>query len=751
MPSRAPKSILPWRRLAARLASIRWVDLDALNPRLVLGGWLVAIVLAALLLVLRPVSIPDTTLSGAPGTPAHQVEVLLERDFGQKLGSTAGLVIEGPVDAPALETALRAAIPAIRSVLEVKPDTKRPVRLFQVSFDPSVSLSKAQDLTPAIRDAVSRFSQGRFKAWLSGSTAFQHDTKAQSRHDSRRSESLSLLVSLVVLVLIFGAFSAALIPLLVGASTILFFNAAMALLGLPMSPVSRVLSSLLGLALAIDYAIFLVGRFREEQRHGATPADALAATLDHPRRTIVTAALVMTASLLPLALPDVSISRVTVLNLVLVIAISLVTTLLLVPALLTLKPALLDWPRPLARAIGKLDPERYWAPFARHVVRHPWRYLALSLVIVGSLAVPASRMQLWEPVQAIAPKDSESFVGYQRLAANGWSGELMPVILAVKARPGGNVLEPEAVRYVAALTESLQAHPRVAEVTSLTTWRPGFTTEEYVAALGLVQRLGPWAPSQGLDALVNTKNGSDVTLLAVAPRDLMALDDTRAILDSVQAYSTAHPEFDLLAGGVVARVQDFTHELYRPLPLMLGAVILGVLVLLTVALKSVVIPLKAAVINFAPIVGALGVLVLVFQEGWLSGLLGTPVNGAVTNLVPILVFCLTFGLSMDYEILIMSRIQEAYLRGKDLEDAIVEGMSRSGSLITGAVLILLGVFATGITSSSPQTQEVCLGLSAALVLDATVVRFLLVPALMRLMGKWNWWIPGMQRQGRLHH
>ena len=711
------------------------------NPRLVLGGWIVAIVAAALVLALRPVEIPDVALTGAMGTPAQQVEAILERDFGQKLGSTAGLVVEGPGDASMLEAGLRDAIPEIHALREIKPEANRPVRLFQLTFDPAIRLSDAQNLTPTIRKEVARLADGRFKAWLTGSTAFQYDAKTQSRHDSRRSEGLSLLVSLVVLVLIFGALSAALIPLLVGASTILFFNAVMALLGLPMSPVSRVLSSLLGLALAIDYAIFLVGRFREEQRHGATPATALAATLDHPRRTIVTAALVMAASLIPLALPDVSISRVTVMNLLLVIGLSLTTTLLLVPALLTLKPALLDWPRPLAQALGKLDPERYWTPFARHVVRHPVRYLLLSLGIVITLAIPMSRMQLWEPVQAIAPKDSESFVGYQRLAENGWSGELMPVVLAVKAPPGKTMLDADSVRAVAALTEALEHHPRVAEVTSLTTWKPGFTTDDYLAALGMVKRMGPIAPVKQLKALVNVDAGSTTTLLAVAPRDLMALDDTRAILDAVRVYAAEHPDYPVLAGGVVARVQDFTHELYRPLPVMLSGVILGVLILLTLRLRSVVIPLKAALINFAPIVGALGVLTLVFQEGWLSGILGTPVNGAVTNLVPILVFCLTFGLSMDYEILIMSRIQEAYHGGKDLEDAIVEGMSRSGSLITGAVLILLGVFATGIASSSPQTQEVCLGLSAALVLDATVVRFLLVPALMRLMGRWNWWTP----------
>jgi len=716
------------------------------RPRLVLGVWLASLLACVLLLAFRPITLPDIPLSGAPGTPAHQVEDILERDFAQQLGSTAGLVIEVPPDSPGidpqlLEKELRAALPAIRSLRERRSGRSHSVRLFQIAFDPEIPLSDAQRLTPEIREHVSRISQGRFKAWVTGSTAFQHDAKAQSHRDSRRSEGLSLLVSLAVLILIFGALSAALIPLLVGATTILYFNAVMALFELPMSPVSRVLSSLLGMALAIDYAIFLVGRFREEQRHGAGPADAIAATLSHPRRAIVTAALVMAASLLPLAIPDVSISRVTVMNLLLVIGLSLATTLILVPAMLGLNPALLDWPRPLARAIGRLDPERYWAPFARHVVRRPVRYLLLSLLVIGGLALPASRMRLWEPVQAIAPTDSESFIGYQRLHSDGWSGELMPVILAIKAKPSGSMLDPEAVRYVAALTRTLGAHPRVAEVNSLTTWRPGFQTEDYVRTLGLIERLGPLAPANGLEALVNLQGGSDVTLIAVAPRDLMNLDDTRAILESVDAYARENPDFEVLAGGVVARVRDFTHELYRPLPLMIALAIAGVLAILMRYMGSLVLPLKAAVVNFAPILGALGFLTLVFQEGHFHQLLGTPVNGAVTNIVPILVFCLTFGLGMDYEILIMSRIQEAYRRGKSLEDAIVEGMSRSGSLITGAVLILLGVFATGVTSSSPQTQEICLALCAALVLDATVVRFLLVPCSMRLMGKWNWWNP----------
>ncbi len=172
---------------------------------------------------------------------------------------------------------------------------------------------------------------------------------------------------------------------------------------------------------------------------------------------------------------------------------------------------------------------------------------------------------------------------------------------------------------------------------------------------------------------------------------------------------------------------------------MLTLIIGGVFILLSWHFKSVILPIKAALINFVPILGSFGVLVLIFEYGWGQNLLHTAVNGAITNTVPLILFCLVFGLSMDYEVLMLGRMHEYYLEHRQVKPAIIEGLAQSGGLITSAVLILLGVFLPGCFSTSSQTQEICLGIVAAMAIDATLVRLFLVPSFMTLMGHWNWW------------
>ncbi|MNX91141.1 Membrane protein YdfJ [compost metagenome] len=553
-------------------------------------------------------------------------------------------------------------------------------------------------------------------------------------------------MSLGVLVLTFGSLSATLIPLLIGGSTLLLFNALVAVAHLPMNPVSRILSGLVGLGLAIDYTVFMVSRFKEEVRGDRPLAEAVRRTVAYPGRTVFFSALVMVVSIGALWLPDVSLSRTVVIDLLAVIGVSLVNTLVMGPVLLALKPDWLDKPRWLSRWIEARHAERFWRALAEAVVRHPKRSFTLALGMLLLLALPATRMKLWEPVMAIAPKDSESMRAYQLLERDGWGGELVPVDVIVQALPGKTIYEPETLAYLHDFTRAMERHPRVAAVRSLTSWNPAFDQGTY-QAFYRIYGAAPWLAANAPFAPLVSRDGATATLVRIHPRDLMTLEDTQAILEAARQYARAHPERRVEVGGVVARVKDFTHELYRHLGAVLALVVGGVCLILAVYMRSVVLPLKAAVMNFLPILASLGVLTLLFQDGWLGGVLHTPHNGAVTNIVPLVLFCIVFGLSMDYEVLILSRITEAYERSKDLEAAVIEGLSRSGSLITGAALILLGVFATGIFSSSPQTQEICWGISVAILIDATIVRLLLVPSFMVLLGRWNWWMPG-RSQGK---
>jgi len=676
----------------------------------------------------------ETELSGAQGTSAAQVLEILKHDFGQRLGSSAAIVLPAGVATETLQMALPQKFAEVQTVLPMAGQGSHQWQLLRLDFDPAYEVVKTQALTADLRTYLQAWAaEAQTEIYLTGNTAFQSDAKAESKRDSRRGEGLALLISLGVLVLNFGALSAALLPLLMGASTLIWLNALIAWMGWSVNPVSRILTSLVGLALSIDYALFLVSRFREERQHQAL-LPALVVSLQQAGHTVLFSGLIMLCSLSALLLPDVSLSRTVMQHLLLVIGIAMLHALVVLPAVLAISERWLNWPRPLARYVQKLDTYPHWRRFTTHVVDHYRAYFVLSLLLLGLLVWPVSQLKLWEPVQAVAPKQSESMRAYQLLAADGWGGELLPVVLVAEAPD--TVFDAEFIAWLYALDRHLAALPTVERVQSLVSGQAELA--EYQHLYQSLGSLGGWGLPPALEQIVNLHTGSQRTLIYVFPRDAMALEHSRQILTAARSYAQAHPDYPLHIGGVVARVQDFTHELYRHLPWMLLWILLGVLGLLWWQMKTPVLPLKAALINFFPILGAFGVLVMVFQLGW-GQWLNFPFQGAVTNIVPIVLFCIVFGLSMDYEVLILSRVSEHYHQHGDLREALIEGLARSGSVITGAVLILLGVFLPGVFSSSPQTQEICLGIVAAIVLDATVVRLFLVPSVMMLMGRWNWW------------
>lgn len=711
---------------------------------LILALWLLLLSGALLNLGLNPYENPETELTGARETESAEVVRILRQEFGFRLGSTAAVVLERPEKAQALAEILQQQFPQLRQVQKINSSRAHRYSLLQLDFNAEIKLPEAQALTGPLRNFLKQWSAREgVRTWLTGNTTFQYDAQEAGRRDSHQGESIALLLSLLILILNFGALTSALLPLLMGASTLILLNSLMKLPGFSVNTVSRILTGLVGLALAIDYSLFLVSRFREERRQGQSTQAALRISLEQAGETILFSALIMFCSITALLLPDVTLSRAVMQGLLVVITLSLLNALLVLPVLLVLGEPWLDRPRFLSRWMARWNTYPFWRRFSEHVTDYPLRYFLLSLLLLGTCAWPLTRMKLWEPIQAVAPRHSESMEGYQRLQQDGWGGELLPVTVVIEAPPGQTAFSPAILERIDHFAKSLQAQPFVSEVKSLMSWNSTFQREDY---LNLYRSLGIFGllnqPDSRFSALVNTRSGSRFSLVHILPRDPLELEDTRKILRFARNYAQAHHQTRILVGGVVARVQDFTHELYRHTPQILGLVFASIYLLLFAAMRTLILPLKAAVMNFLPILSAFGLLTLVFQEGWFSSWLHTPVNGAVTNIVPLVLFCIIFGLSMDYEVLILSRISENYHRHGQVREAVIEGLARSGSVITGAVLILLGVFIPGVFSSSPQTQEICLGITAAILLDATVVRLLLVPSFMMLLGRWNWWRPG---------
>jgi RND superfamily putative drug exporter len=715
-----------------------------------LALWLLLLGTALGLLLLRGQPLVQSPISGARGTEAWQVEAILEKDFGFDPDLSAGVVLSGPAQArtgpqaEAFASEMQAAFPeSIGRIFQVPGRGEHRQTLFFLQYHPHLNLVKAQQKVPEMRSFLQHWAQKhQSQAWLTGHVGFIHDMNKAVYKESSANEKIAIGLAFLILVLNFGGIFAALLPILMGAATLVFLNALTPLLGMQLSPISFVMNSMVGLALALDYSLFMVSRFREEIRKGQSDTEALQQTLKHSGETILFSALIMLVSIGVLLLPDVSANRLVVQGLSLVICLSLLNSLVFLPVLLLTARPVLEFPRFLSQAVARIDSYPFWRRFSGHVVKYPLRYFLLSLGLMGALALPALQIRLWEPLQAVVPTQSESVQGYEALRKDGWGGELLPIDVVLSAPPGKTVFDPAFQAEMETALKQLEALPGVASLAALTRWNPDYSPAEYQSffqSLDALSGLGLLPAEHPVFRLLNPARTR--TLVQVYPSKDLDIQQIYTVLAGIRAQAGHYTGLKIQAGGVVARSQDFSHELYRHAPLMTLGVVLGILLILGLYMKTPVLPLKAALMNFMPILGAFGVLVLVFQHGWFSGLLHTPTPGAVTALVPIILFCITFGLSMDYEVLILSRISEGYHAHGDVSEAVVEGLARSGAVITGAALILLGVFLPGIFSASPLVQELSIGISAALILDATVLRLFLVPSFMLLLGKYNWWNP----------
>lgn len=676
------------------------------------------------------------------------MEQSLRHSFGFSPELSFVLVLEGRQDIAELRQRIRDDFPDIRGFQRIQSLQDHRHQLYHLTLDTSVTLPESQNWVLPIRKLLKDWqAETGQKGYLSGSVGFMYDTNTAAHSESAMIEKIALALAFIILIFNFGSLLSSLLPILMGATSLLYLAVCTQFLHIQITPITMVLNSMVGLALAIDYSLFMVSRFNEELANGQASAEALETTFRHSGETILFSALVMVCSISVLLIPDVSSAHIVVQGLSLVIALSLVVTLLILPSVLLVGQPWLDRPRFLTSAIRRVDKYTFWKRFSEHVVAYPKRYFWGSLLALLVLAAPALKMELWEPFLLVTPHHSDSFQGYQALKEDGWGGELMPINVIVHAPAGQSIYSPESLAFIQGLSDFALAHPKVESVLGLTSWQKDFSIEEYAgfySSMEAMRSLGVLAPNNPVSRLVD--EGRTVTLINVYPDKDLNVKDAYQVIDELRAYALKNTSMKIDVGGMVARARDFTRAIYRHTPLMLAGVLLSIFLILFIYMRAVVLPIKAALMNFMPILGAYGVLVLVFQYGWGSSVLQLPQQGGITALVPVVLFCIVFGLSMDYEVLILSRISESYHAGYSVKESVVEGLARSGSVITGAAFILLGVFVPGLFAPSPLVKEIALGLTVAMILDATLLRLFLVPSFMLLMGEWNWWNPFVRKQ-----
>ena len=580
---------------------------------------------------------------------------------------------------------------------------------------------------------------GTLRVSATGPAAVGLAVDEQAESDLVSAEMVTLPITLLVLLLVFGSAIAAGLPLLVGAGAVVGTLAVLGLLAeaTTMSTYALNLTTALGFGLAVDYSLFLVTRFREERRAGRTVEDAVVITVRTAGRTVVFSALTVALSLSALLLFPMPFLRSLGYAGIAVTALAALTAVVLIPAMLALVGHRLDRTdlfAPIRRRITRRrdrvgEDQLAWHRIAAVVMRRPVLILVSVSAVLIVLVLPFAGVRFGLLDHRTLPADHPVAETAERLAQEFPSAAEDPITVVLPGRDATTVIGQDELDEYAARLSTL---PGVATVETAT---GGYVDGQPTATTG------PQAAV--LEARYTAAAG---TWVAVTPS---ATDpaDARSVVRDMRDQPAPGP---VLVGGSAATLVDATDTIADRLPWALGVIALSTFVLLFLFTGSLLIPVKAIVTNLLSLSATFGALVYVFQEGHLRWLVGdfTP-TGTLETTLPVLIFCVAFGLSMDYEIFLLSRITEAHRNGATTTEAVAQGLQRTGGLITAAAAILVTVFLALAASNLTALKVIGVGLTLAIVLDATIVRGLLVPAIMRLAGEANWWAPAPLR--RLHH
>ncbi|HEV8488751.1 MAG TPA: MMPL family transporter [Candidatus Limnocylindrales bacterium] len=577
---------------------------------------------------------------------------------------------------------------------------------------------------------------------LAGGPAFYGDVQDVSEADLQRSEIVSLPLAGLALLFVFGSVVAAAVPLAVGGAAVFIALAIIYLVAgaTPMSIFVLNLATLLGLGLGVDYSLLMTSRFREELAARSGPdrvADAVRVTVATAGRAVFFSGLTVLLGLIGLILFEFMILRSVGIAGAIVVALAVAAALTLLPALLAVIGTRLDTLRIRSVAVRN-DGEGPWARVARAVMRRPVAVLLPTLALLLVLGAPFLHIRFNAPDSSILPPSVPSRQAFDRLIANFGEGSFAPMSLAV--RTPGPATSADNVARLFEYSRRLAADPRIVRVDSLVDVDPRLRLEQYQ----LLYSAPGGPPDRFVQQAAGATTRGDLAAFTIYTPYGPNRDEARALVGELRDPTSplAPPEgVTVLVGGGAADVSDVVGRIAADFPRTALFIVVSTYLVLFVLLRSVVLPAKALVMNTLSIVASFGALAWIFQDGNLSALLGFQPVGFVETSQPVILFCVLFGLSMDYEVFLLSRMKEVWDRTGDNREAVARGLERSGRIVTSAALIVVLVAGSFALADIVLIKALGIGMAIAVALDATVVRALLVPATMRLLGRWNWWIP----------
>ncbi len=679
-------------------------DASASRPWATIAGWAVVAALAMTLAGTVGGAFADDLV--APGSQSEAAMELLQKRFPKAAeGSAMAVFAAGKGEQlgshrPAIESAL-SRIGDVEHVATVADpfqagtvSSDGRIGFAEISFDlPSLDLGPKP--LAALSDAIGPARTDGLSAEIGGDAALINaETKTSG------AEAAGLLAALVVLVVAFGTIVAALVPIALALVAVATGLGAITLLAnaMDVSSAAPTIAAMIGLGVGIDYALFIVARYREHRAAGQDNAAALSNAMGSAGSAVLFAGGTVVVAMAALVLTGLGFLASIGLSASLVVLFAVATALTLLPALLSLVGDRID----AGRLVGRQRPVKQakdtaWWRFAHRVSARPWPYLIVASVVLLALAAPALRMQTGFPDAGDDSTSTTHRRAYDLLAEGFGPGVNAPLLLVADLRSPG-----VDARAIPALSERIAA-------------------DSGIAMVGQPQ----------------TSPAGDTVVLPAIPTTAPADAETSATLQRVRDLLPAN----VAVSGLTAMTDDLTRQLADTLPIFIAAILAASFLLLMVLFRSIAVPLKAAVMNLLSIGGAYGIVVAVFHWGWLKDLFNLDHTLMIASPLPTIFFAVLFGLSMDYEVFLLSRIREAYDATGDSAESVARGMAATGRVITSAALIMTVVFLSFVANPSPIVQMLGVGLSTAILLDATIVRMVLVPATMALLGRANWWLP----------
>lgn len=622
----------------------------------------------------------------------------------------------------------------------VGDDRRTVVTLVGLDVDDGTARRVLPDVQAELAD---RFAAEGLRVSLVSAASLFGEINALSQSSLTQAELIAFPLILVILLWLYRSVVATAVSFVVSMTALGLTFGLLSLLAsrFELSIFVQNAATMIGLGVSVDYSLIIISRYAEELRRGRDRFEALVTTLRTSGETVLSSGLIVALSTSALFLVPLNVIGSIALGIVLVVAFAVLSSVVVLPVVLyllgdrVLKGAV---KLPGGRSRSLEVSENPWYRLAMRIMRRPVLWLLPPAIALIALAVPGLGMSTFTPDARVVPESSPVRYGYDLMREQFGSGAASPMQVVVTVAGDLNAAHGAALT---GLAERLRALPHVERVDTPLDVLRAVDPARPIEALGALDRM-PADARQTVEHYISAER--DTVVLEVVPDDHAASPGVIALYDQVRAEVAKLPSDSLrgVVGGETAEGVDANAAISDKLPYVLGLMLLIIYVLLLVTFRSLLLPLKAIVLNLLSVGATFGLLAIVFQHGFGVELLGTVSHGYVQNFVPILLLAILFGLSTDYEVFLLNRVREEWQRTGDDTVSVATGLARTAPLISGAAVLMLAVFGAFTLTGINPIQQLGFGLAVAVALDATLIRLVIVPASMRLMGRWNWWLPG---------